>query len=106
MGSEKVQISSVGRKTLTIVVKSSNNSLGLGNTANAPAVAIVTISSVFVDVVTQVDNIVYRVLTNRVSIGVEEAEGCIQLEVYSRGAEAGNLRKLLQEYTARPTSAV
>lgn len=76
VGSEKIEIGAVGSETLAVVVEGGDDTLGLGNAVDAVAVAIITVASVLVNVVTKVDDVVDRVLTHRVSEGVEEAEGC------------------------------
>jgi hypothetical protein len=76
MRGEKIEISAVGGETLTVVVQSGDDSLGLGNTTNAPSITVVTVASVLVNVVAQVNDVVDRVLSHRISVGVEEAECC------------------------------
>jgi hypothetical protein len=79
--SEKIEIGAVGSETLAVVVEGGDDTFRLGDAVDAVAVAVVTVAGVFVDVVTKVDDVVDRVLANRVSVGVEEAECCLVLVV-------------------------
>lgn len=98
MGSEKIEIGAVGSETLAVVVEGEDDALGLGNAADAVAVAIVTIACVFVDVVTKVDDVVDRILSHRVSEGIEEAECCNCVSRLLKGKKnQGGIRKLLHE---------
>jgi hypothetical protein len=79
--SEKIEIGAVGSETLAVVVEGGDDTFGLGDAVDAVAVAVVTVAGVFVDVVTKVDDVVDRVLSYRVSVGIEEAECCLVLVV-------------------------
>ena len=79
VGSEKIEIGAVGCEALAVVVEGGDDAFGLGDAVDAVAVAVVTVAGVLVDVVTKVDDVVDRVLSYGVSIGVEKAEGCLVL---------------------------
>jgi hypothetical protein len=95
--SEKIEIGAVGSETLAVVVEGGDDAFGLGDAVDAVAVAVVTVAGVFVDVVTEVDDVVDRVLSYRVSVGVEEAECCLVLVVVLGVGLSVGIRKLLHE---------
>jgi hypothetical protein len=78
---EKIEIGAVGSETLAVVVEGGDDAFGLGDAVDAVAVAVVTVAGVLVDVVTEVNDVVDRVLSYGVSVGVEEAECCLVLVV-------------------------
>jgi hypothetical protein len=88
VGGEKIEIGTVGSETLAVVVEGGDDTFGLGDAVDTVAVAVVTVAGVLVNVVTEVDDVVDRVLSYRVSVGVEEAECCLVL-VTIRGSDRG-----------------
>ena len=60
--------------TCPIVVQGEDLAVGERNSSNALSITILSVC-VFVDVVTQVQDIVYRVFPGRVAVRVEEAKG-------------------------------
>lgn len=96
MGSEEIEIGAVGSEALAVVVEGGDYAFGLGDTVDAVAVAIITIAGVLVDIITEMDDVVYRVLSHRVSVGIEEAEGW-DLLVLDGVRDGIGVRKLLQE---------
>ena len=74
MRKKKVEISAVSGQALSIVVEGENNALWCWDTANTVAIAVISITSIFVNVITKVENIVDRVLAGWIAKGVEEAE--------------------------------
>jgi len=82
VGSEEIEIGAVGSETLAVVVEGGDDAFGLGNAVDAVAVAVITVAGVLVNVVAEVDDVVDRVLSHGVSVGVEEAECCHVLVVF------------------------
>lgn len=70
-------------------------------TANTLAPSVISIL-VLVDVVTQMEDVVYRVFAHGIPIGVEEAKRWQHQFRFEHFREAAHSRKLLHEYTARP----
>ena len=82
VGSEEIEVGAVGSEALAVIVEGGDDTFGLGDAIDAVAVAIVTVAGVLVDVVAEVDDVVDRVLSHGVSVGVEEAECCHVLVVF------------------------
>ena len=79
---EQVLICSVGCVTLTIIIQSVDFSIGQGYAANGitPAVSAIL---VLVDVISQVEHVIDRVLPHRVPVSIEESEGEITAGIHS-----------------------
>lgn len=102
MAEQQVQIGAVSGIPLAVIVEREDVSVRQRHAANALAPAIFAVL-VLVDVVAQVNDVVDRVLAGRVSVCIEEAERYERLATVSiHSHEAFHVRKLLQEYTARP----
>ena len=73
MAGKEVFVSTVSGNSLAVIVERINSTVWKWNAVNRCAVAVVTIL-VFIDVVAKVDDIVYRLFTNRVAVGIEKTE--------------------------------
>jgi hypothetical protein len=71
---EKIQVSPVGGKTLPVVIETEDLLVREGHSADTLAIAVVPIF-VFIDVVSQVDNVVDRVFACSIAVCVEETKG-------------------------------
>lgn len=74
MAQQQVKIGAVCGQPLSVVVQGIDLTIRLWDPTDSFSVPIIAIG-VLVDVVTEKDNIVNRILTRDVAIGVEEAEG-------------------------------
>ena len=71
---DQVQVSPVRRQALAVVVEGVDLIEGKRDTAIRVTPSIITVG-ILVDVVSEVDYIVYRVFPDGIPVGVEEAEG-------------------------------
>lgn len=74
VGQQEVEIRAVGSVPLPVIVECGNDALRLWHTVDTVSVAVVTVTSVLIDVVTNVQHVVYGVLASWVAKCVEEAE--------------------------------
>ena len=78
----------VGCETLTIIVQSVDLAIWKRYTVNALTITIVAIL-ILIDIVSQVKDVIHRVLPSRIAVGIEVAEWIVAARV-DRQADLGN----------------
>lgn len=80
MTEQQIKISPIGRDPLPIIIQGINLPIGQGHPPNTLAIAIIPIL-ILVDIITEMDHVIDRVLAGRVSKRIEESKGEIRAAV-------------------------
>ena len=83
MAEQQIEVCPVSCKAFAVVIERKDGSIWERNPADGLAPAIITIF-VFIDVITQVQHIVHRVLSGWITKGIEESEGEVAARINSK----------------------
>ena len=83
MAQEKIQVCSIGCMSFSVVIQRKDRPVRQRNSPNRLTPSIVSIL-VFIKIIAQVKNIIYRVLSSWISIRIEESKGEVATGVHGK----------------------